>query len=126
MKILLDTSAWIEYFLGSARGEEVNQYLEDNEIITSVITLLELSYKADKEKWDIKDYLNFIKIKSQIIGIKESSIIEFGRLYNETRKKESSFGFADTIVLLTANTEKAQIVTKDNHFRNIENAIVLK
>jgi predicted nucleic acid-binding protein len=126
MKILLDTSAWVEYLLGSEIGEKVNQYLKDNEIITSVITLFELSYKADRERWNIKNCLNFIKIESQIIGIKESSIIEFGRLYNETRKKESSFGFADAIVLLTANTEKAQIVTKDNHFRNIENAVVLK
>ena len=126
MKILLDTSAWVEYLLGSEIGEKVNQYLKDNEIITSVITLFELSYKADRERWNIKNCLNFIKIESQIIGIKESSIIEFGRLYNETRKKESSFGFADAIVLLTANTEKVQIVTKDNHFRNIENAVVLK
>lgn len=126
MKILFDTSAWIEYFTGSKMGEIVSSHIENDEVITSVISLLELSYKADREKWNIKDYLNFIKIKSQIIGIKESSIIDFGRTYNQARKKEKSFGFADAIILLTAKDEGAGILTKDNHFRDFENVIMLE
>ena len=94
-------------YLSSLLGEQVNNSLKNNEILTSVVSLLELSYKADKEGWNIKDYLNFIKVKSQIIGIKESSIVEFGALYNQTRKSEKSFGFADTVILLTANVENA-------------------
>lgn len=125
MKILVDTSAWIEYFTGSKEGEIVNNYILNEEIITSIISLLELSYKSDKEGWNIKDYLNFIKIKSQIIGIKESSIIEFGKVYNSSRKKESSFGFADAILLQTAKDEEATILTKDNHFKIFEDVILL-
>ncbi|MDP3881732.1 MAG: PIN domain-containing protein [Nanoarchaeota archaeon] len=126
MRVIIDTSAWIEYFQGSKEGETVNQYLKDNEIITTVVTLLELSYKADKEGWNIKDYLNFIKLKSNVVGIKESSILQFGKLYNEARKREKSFGFADAIILLTSNLEKAQILTKDLHFKGFDNAIMLK
>jgi len=100
--------------------------LKDNEIITTVVTLLELSYKANKEGWNIKDYLNFIKLKSSVVGIRESSILEFGKLYNEARKKEKSFGFADAVILLTSNLEKAQILTKDPHFKGFDNAIMLK
>ncbi|MEK6888899.1 MAG: PIN domain-containing protein [Nanoarchaeota archaeon] len=125
MKLLIDTSAWIEYFTGSKEGEIVNKYLNENEILTSVVSLLELSYKADKEGWNIRDYLNFIKIKSQIYGIKESSIIEFGKLYNFSRKKEGSFGFADAIILMTSKSEEAKILTKDNHFKNFDNIIML-
>lgn len=126
MRILLDTSAWIEYFIGSKQGEAVNNYLNNNEIITSIVSLLELSYKADKEKWNIKDYLNFIKLKSEIIGIKESSILEFGAIYNKSRTKQKDFGFADAIILLTALSEKAQILTKDYHFKNFDNVIFLE
>ena|SRR3989338_7325548 len=126
MKVIIDTSAWIEYFQGSKEGEIVKQYLSDNEIITTITILLELSYKADKEGWNIRDYLNFIKLKSTIVGIKESSISQFGKLYNNARKKENSFGFADAIILLISLTEKAQILTKDSHFRNFENAIMLE
>jgi len=125
LKILVDTSAWIEYFIGSKEGEIVNKYLQNEEIITSVASLLELSYKSDKEGWNMRDFLNFIKIKSQIIGIKESSIIEFGKTYNTSRKKEQSFGFADAILLQTAINEEATILTKDPHFKNFEKTIML-
>lgn len=126
MRLLIDTSAWIEYFVGSETGEKVSEYLKNEEILTSVISLLELSYKADKEGWNIKNYLNFIKIRSQVIGVKESAIIEFGKIYNLARSKEKSFGFADAIILLTARAEKAQILTKDNHFKGFENTILLR
>lgn len=125
MKILIDTSAWIEYFIGSKRGEIVNNYLNENEVLTSVVSLLELSYKSDRENWNIRDYLNFIKIKSQIKGIKESSIIEFGKLYNNSRKKENSFGFADAILLQTSKDENATILTKDLHFKNFDNVVLI-
>lgn len=126
MKIIIDTSAWIEYFQGSKEGEIVNQHLINNEVITTIATLLELSYKADKEGWDIKNYLDFIKLKSLIVGIKESSVLQFGKLYNDTRKREKSFGFVDAIILLISRIEKAQILTKDFHFKNFENVIMLK
>ncbi len=126
MKVIIDTSAWIEYFQGSKEGEIVSQYLNENEIITTITSLLELSYKADKEGWNIKNYLDFIKFKSTIVGIKESFIPEFGKLYNNARKKEKSFGFADAIILLTSLNEEAKILTKDTHFSEFENAIVLK
>jgi len=69
--------------------------------------------------------LSFIKIRSQIVGIKESSILEFGHLYNSSRNKQKSFGFADAILLLTAKTEDAHILTKDSHFKDFENVILL-
>lgn len=125
MKIIIDTSAWIEYFLGSKFGEIVNEHLKNDETVTSIVSLLEISYKADKEGWNIKDYLNFIKMKSQIIGIKESSVMDFGKMYNQARKKEKDFGFADAVILSTAKSEKAGILTKDNHFRSFDNVIML-
>lgn len=50
MKIIFDTYAWIEYFEGSKKGEIVKKYFEREEILTPLVVLLELSYKADKEK----------------------------------------------------------------------------
>ena len=126
MKVLIDTSAWIEYFIGSEDGRKVQEYIEANESLTSVVSLLELSYKADKEGWNIKSYLDYIKLKSVVIGIKESSIIDFGKVYNNARKKEKNFGFADGILLLTSIKEGSQILTKDRHFKDFENSILLE
>ena len=66
MKIIFDTYAWIEYFLGSNKGKEVDSYLKDNDIITPILVIIELNYKSDKEKWDFEHILDFIKSKSTI------------------------------------------------------------
>ncbi len=126
MKLILDTSAWIEYFKGSKYGEIVSNYIKENEIITPSVVLLELSYKADKEEWDFKQYLSFIKFKSEILGINESLLLQFGRLYNEQRKREKNFGFVDAIILMTAIDKKVKILTKDGHFDGLSEAIMLR
>ncbi len=125
MKIVFDTSAWIEYFEGSKKGELVNKYLEEHEVITPSIALLELSYKADKMGWSMKKHLDFIKHKSDISGINEEFILMFGKTYNETKKKVKDFGLADTFVLTTAKMHNAKILTCDKHFSGFENSVIL-
>lgn len=125
MKIVFDTYAWIEYFLGSEQGKIVEAYLKE-EAITPIIVLLELSYRADKEDWDFKKYLNFIKFYSGITGISEEFILDFGALYNKSKNEVSGIGLADVIVLMTAIKEKAKILTGDKHFENMPEVIMLK
>ena len=125
MRIILDTSAWIEYLKGSKEGEIVNDYIKNHEMITPVVVLLELSYRADKEEWNFQQHLNFIRIKSEIVGVNELSILRFGKIYNEQRKRLKSFGFVDAIILMTALDKNAKIVTKDRHFKGLPEAVML-
>lgn len=125
MKIVFDTFAWIEYFLGTKKGKVVRDYLKE-EVITPFIVLLELSYRADKEGWDLKQFLNFIKLKSRIANINEEFILDFGKLYNQTKSNVPKIGMADIIVLLTAQKENAKILTGDEHFRKISEVIFLE
>jgi len=125
MNIVFDTYAWIEYFLGSEQGKAVESYFE-NTVITPFIVLLELSYRADKEGWDFKQYFDFIKLKSNIPGITEGFVLKFGRLYNKTKKEITGIGMADIIVLLTAIEENAKILTGDQHFKNMPRTILLQ
>ncbi|MEK6860649.1 MAG: PIN domain-containing protein [Nanoarchaeota archaeon] len=125
MSVVLDTYAWIEYFLGSEEGKIVESYLKKDPI-TPFIVLLELSYRADKEVWDFRRYLDFIKINSRITGLNEKFILKFGSFYNRTKKEIPTIGIADVIVLLTANEEKAKILTGDEHFKNIPDTIFLR
>jgi predicted nucleic acid-binding protein len=126
MKIVFDTYAWIEYFEGSKKGEVVEGFLQENEILTPSIVLLELSYKADKKGWDIKKYLNYINMKSKIIGINDDFILEFGGVYNSARLKAKDIGIVDVIVLANAKMNGAKILTGDPHFSGFEETIILK
>ena len=125
MKIIFDTYAWIEYFKGSKQGKVADQYLKE-EIITPFIVALELSYRANKEGWDIKKYLDFIKFNSKISFIDEDFIINFGRIYNETKKEVKEFSLADCIILTTARLQNAKILTGDAHFKNFQETIFLE
>ena len=85
MKIVFDTSAWIEYFLGSHLGKKAESYLQSEDVVTPVIVLMELSYRADKEGWDFEKYVNFIKIKSNVVGITEDQVLSFGKIWKQRK-----------------------------------------
>ena len=124
MKILFDTYAWIEYFLGSAQGKIAESYLKE-EVITPIIVLLELSYRADKENWKFKTYLDFIKLHSTITNINEEFILEFGSFYNKIKNRIPKIGLAEIIILMTSIREDSKILTGDIHFKGFPNIIFL-
>jgi predicted nucleic acid-binding protein len=123
--IVFDTYAWIEYFNATKKGVIVEKYLEEKEVITPSIVLLELSYKSDKEGWDFNKYLNFIKSNSKIVGVNEKFILTFGKSYNNIKKQVKTIGITDIIIIHTAKISEAQILTGDEHFKKIENVIML-
>jgi len=125
MAIVFDTYAWVEYFNATKKGIVVKEYLEEKEVITPLIVLLELSYKFNKECWDFSKYLNFIKSNSKVIGFNEKFILTFGKAYNNIKKQVKNIGITDIIIIHTAEMNEAQILTGDEHFKKIERAIIL-
>ena len=126
MKIIFDTYALIEYLEGTKKGKIVNDYLENDEIITPFIVLLELSYKADKKGWDMNKVLSFIKVKSEIVGVNEKFVLRFGNVYNDFKKKKRDIGLADAIILTTGLLYDSKILTGDEHFKDLNETILLE
>ena len=125
MAIVFDTYAWVEYFNATKKGTIVKEYLENEEVITPVIVLLELGYKSDKEGWDFSRYLSFVRANSKIIGVNERFILTFGKAYNYVKKKIKDIGFTDIIIIHTAEMNKAKILTGDEHFKDVDSVIML-
>jgi predicted nucleic acid-binding protein len=125
MRLVLDTSVWIEYLIGSEKGVVVKEHLKNEEIITPSIVLLELSYRAEKEKWNMQELLDFIKLNSKIVGFNDEFILRFGRVYNEAKSKVKDIGLADCIILTTALLNDAKILTRDRHFSNFKEATLI-
>ncbi len=125
MKLIFDTYAWIEYFIGSEKGRIVQEYF-NYEILTPSLVLMELSYKFDQAGWDFKKFLNFIKSKSRIIGIDEQTILEFGKIYNFLKLKNKDIGFVDIVIFTLAKVEESKILTGDKHFRDFDNILFLE
>ena len=84
---VIDSFAWVEYFLGSKKGEKVKGYIESSNAVTPTIVIAELSAKYSSEGRDFASKLKFIRFNSKLAILNEG-IAEFaGRIRTEQRKK---------------------------------------
>ena len=127
MRYVIDAHAWIEYFIGSNRGNAVRKILEsdDNEIFTSILTVSEVVSKTKRENHDAEQKFVDIVNLSKIFFINIEFAREAGILHAEIRKKIKDFGMADAVVLLTARKLEAKIVTGDPHFKGFKETVLI-
>ena len=127
IKYLLDTHAWIEYFIGSKEGKIVKNLINQKNVSTSVISIAELSDKYYKEglvkEWE-KRY-HFIINKSNILPLSLNIARKAGLSKLELRKNDKSVGLADSIIYETAKEYELIVVTGDPHFEKLKDVLFL-
>lgn len=125
---VIDAYAWIEYFNGTKLGEKVREIVENpnNLICTNVITLAELSnsYKRNSLSFD-KEKKTLLSL-SKIYFINEDFAFECGVLRADIKKERKHISLADIFVLLTAKKLNAKVVTGDEDFRGLKEALMIK
>jgi predicted nucleic acid-binding protein len=129
MKYVIDSYAWIEYFMGSRVGEKVKPLIENSEEkITPTICLAEVYAKTLKvESQELAEKQKaFIKEKSSLAFLDESIAVESAKLNVRLKREIDGWGLADSIVYATATVKKAEVVTGDEHFRKLENVLFIK
>ena len=122
-KYVLDSHALIEYFKGTKNGETVRQIIEAGNCITPSIVLAELAYKYTKENYaHFENDLAFIETNSRIAELDGEIAKTAGKIKDAVRTKfKTNFGLADAIILATARTMNAKVVTGDYHFKQLKN-----
>ena len=126
MRYIVDSYAWLEYFMGSEAGKKVKQIMdtETDEKLTPSICLAETYAKIlkteDKEKAELRRA--FIKSRSALIPLDEDLAVEAAKTDVAMKKKVQGWGLADSIVLATAKDRKGKVVTGDPHFRGLDEA----
>ena len=125
--MLLDTSAWIELFHDTDKRPIVQDILKNEENFTSEITFAEIVNWCFKNKVEskIQAYVEGIKKGSKILMLNESIIIYAGKLNYERKKLIKNWGMIDSLILATALLYDLKILTKDSHFKDLENVEVL-
>jgi predicted nucleic acid-binding protein len=129
MKYLIDSYAWIEYFMGSEAGEKVKPIIEGlEEKLTPTICLAEIYAKTLKaENRELaENQRTFIKERSALTPIDEATAIKSAEIDITMKKKIKGWGLADSIVYATGLIKGAEIVTGDTHFKNLKNVIFIK
>jgi len=123
--MLLDTFAWIEYFLGSEKGKRVKRIIRERECFTSAISLAEISYWLAKHNYDQEKFLNSVKKLSILLSLDNDLLEAAGRISYQKKKKIKDFGMIDAIILATSRAYALPVVSGDKHFSEEEGTIIL-
>ena len=129
MRYVIDSYAWIEYFMGTKAGKKVKPIIEGlEEKITPTICLAEIyakTIRVESEELAEKQRV-FIKERSALASLDEKTAIESAKLNVTMKKKIKGWGLADSIVYATGLLKKAEVVTGDKHFKELKNVIFIK
>jgi predicted nucleic acid-binding protein len=130
MKYVIDSFAWLEYFMGTTAGEKARQIIEssEHEKLTPTICLSEIYVKSLKTEELGKAELPkaFIKLRSALVPLGEEIAVESAKIDVEMKKKVKGWGLADSIVLSTARLKRAKVVTGDEHFKGLEETLYIE
>ena len=122
---VMDSSAWIEYFGGSEKGNKIKSLIENKKIASSIIAISEIAYKFDSEKKSFFNFINFISTNSTILPLTIDISVNAGSIKTLFRKKTNKFSLIDAIHLATAQEHHSILLTTDNDFLQAKNAIVV-
>jgi predicted nucleic acid-binding protein len=125
---VIDSSAWIDYFLANQDGEKVKKIVEseDNQCVTPSLCVAEITIKLKKFDLDYKSAFDTIKRLSIIPPLDEALAFDAGLIHVEKRKKYSDIGIVDVVIQTYAKSKNMRIVTRDiKHFKDEKNVVLI-
>lgn len=132
---IIDAYAWIEYFKASKQGEVAKEYIENDQSITPTIVIAEISRKLSQQiqlgkesREGSTQRLDFIRDTSRIVEARADfeTAVEVGKIIEDLKGQLKDWSLADLIILCTARSLSGKVVTDDEHFRKLDDAIFIK
>lgn len=122
---IVDTYAWIEYFIGSESGLKLKNLLanKSDKFITMDCCLAELRGFCLREEADFNKMSGVIKNNSIILPILTTHWLEAAEIRHQIRKKVKDFGIIDAVLVAKQNELKCKIVSGDRHFKDLKNVV---
>lgn len=114
--VLVDTSAWIEWLIGSATGDAVAAHLPDQQDwLVPTMVQLELAKWLTREVGEDKadQVIAFTQV-CQVVPLDTEIALQAAEAC-----RAHGLATADAIILATARTRAAALITCDQHFEGI-------
>lgn len=128
MKIVADSYAWVEVFLGSAKGRAAKRRMEQaTDIYTPDVVLVEVARKYVREGVDeelVRKRLSTMAEASEVVSVGLQVALESAKAYTELERKArneklSKPSLFDAFVLAAARINDARVLTGDLHFKGL-------
>jgi len=129
LRYIMDSYAWLEYFMGTEAGARVKRIVdsEADEKLTPSVCLAEIYAKIlrteDEQKAELRRA--FIKSRSALIPLTEELAVEAAKTNVAMKKKVHGWGLADSVVLSTAKNRNGKVATGDPHFRGLNESYMI-
>lgn len=132
-RIVADTYAWVELFIGSEKGEKAKEVLANADMVyTPDIVLAEIARKYLREGVGEDVIIERLKLMvkcSQVVNVNFEIAMESAKAYLELKEKAKQErlrrdpGLFDAIVLAVAKAYSAKVLTGDEHFKCLKETI---
>jgi predicted nucleic acid-binding protein len=128
MYFIIDSYAWIEYFIGSEKGEVLRKLFTDerNQFYTVECCFAEIMGWALKNNRNFDELFKIIRADSTTIVLTEHDWIDAGKERFEQRKRQRDFGLIDAVLLVKQKELGCKIISGDQHFKNLKNVVFLE
>ena len=123
MKVVLDSSGWIEFFAGGPLADRYAAYLTPRyELITPTIVLYEVYKKIKRERGEETALLFAGRLNStHVIHLTESIALLAADV-----SLRHGLAMADAIVYATAKDQDAEVVTGDADLKDLPGVVYVK
>jgi len=127
MLYVIDSYAWVEYFIGSDKGKLLKKLFldEKNNFLTIECCLAEIKGWALKNNKDFDDLFTIIRANSRILSLTEHNWIDSGEVRFEQRKSQRDFGLIDAVILVKQKELNCKLITGDKHFKGMKSIVFL-
>ncbi len=128
MLYIIDSYAWVEYFIGSKEGEILKKLFSNanNRFFTVECCLAEIHGWALKNNQNFDNLLKIIKANSEILETSIENWIDAAKERNIQRKTQKNFGLIDSVILVKQKEINCKIISGDKHFENLKDVIFLE
>jgi len=119
MNYIIDSYAWVEYFIGSKKGEVLKKlFSEDkNKFFTAECCLAEIKGWVLKNNYDFNELYKIITSNSSVLPLNEDDWIKAAEERFAQRKSQKDFGFIDSIILVKQKELNCKVISGDKHFK---------
>jgi predicted nucleic acid-binding protein len=123
LRLLVDSSGWIEYFSGGPLAERYGSYLTRSaELITPTIVVYEVYKKLKRERGEELA----LRITARLTATEVISLTESIALLAADVSLQYGLAMADAIVYATARDQEAQVLTSDADLKDLPGVVYLR